>query len=233
MAVTQAIAVASVRSLIDEPISQFWLDAELENWINEACAVTQREVECFQKGPVAISTTAAVQTYLLPSDVLRIHRVEFVPTNNTSYTYSLDFRGYNEMDAAWGNLKTLPSAYPEHYTLWNNPNNTGVALAGLNLLLYPVPSVAGTLNLYYLRVTVPTASGTDYVDVLPGWENTVFNYAAYRALRKDADPRWKDFRDEFQADLERMKTVTRTYSDQAGTFSTGTQNYNPLFLDLD
>jgi hypothetical protein len=93
--------------------------------------------------------------------------------------------------------------------------------------------VAGTLNLYYLRVTVPTASGTDYVDVLPGWENTVFNYAAYRALRKDADPRWKDFRDEFQADLERMKTVTRTYSDQAGTFSTGQQNYNPLFLDLD
>ena len=233
MAVTQAIAVASVRSLIDEVVPQFWSDAELENWINEACAVTQREVGGFQKGPVAITTTAAVQTYLLPSDVLRIHRVEFVPTNNMSYTYSLDFRGYNEMDAAWGNLKTLPSAYPEHYTLWNNPNNTGVALAGLNLLLYPVPSVAGTLNLYYLRVTVPTASGTDYVDVLPGWENTVFNYAAYRALRKDADPRWKDFRDEFQADLERMKTVTRTYSDQAGTFSTGTQNYNPLFLDLD
>ena len=233
MAVTQTAALAAVRSIIDEPVAQFWTDVELEAWINEACAVTQREVECFQKGPVAVSTTAAVQTYLLPSDVLRIHRVEFVPTSNLSYTYSLDFRGYNEMDAAWGNLKTLPSAYPEQYTLWNNPNNTGVALAGLNLLLYPVPSVAGTLNLYYLRVTVPTAASGDFVDVLPGWENTVFNYAAYRALRKDADPRWKDFRDEFQADLERMKTVTRTYSDQAGTFSTGTQNYNPLFLDLD
>lgn len=233
MAVTQAQALIDVRSLIDEPIAQFWTDAELIGWINEACAVTQREVECFQKGPVQIATTIAVQTYLMPSDVLRVHRVEFVPNNNTSYTYSLGFRGYNEMDAAWGNLKTLPSAYPELYTLWNNPANTGVSGAGLNLLLYPVPSVAGQLNLYYLRVTVPTVSGADWVDVLPGWEETTYNYAAYRALRKDADPRWKEFRDEFQADLERMKTVTRTYTDQANYFSTGEQNYNPLFLDLD
>jgi hypothetical protein len=190
-------------------------------------------VECFQVGPITQSTTAAVQTYLAPPNVLRIHRVEFVPSNNTSYTYSLDFRGYNEMDAAWSNLKTLPSAYPEHFTLWQNPNDTGTALAGLNVILYPVPSVNGTLNLYYLRTIVPAAQTTDYLDVLPGWENTTFNYAAYRALRKDADPRWRDFQTEFQADLERMKTVTRTYSDQAGTFSTGTQNYNPLFLDLD
>ena len=234
MAVLLGIATQAVRSLIDEPVPQFWSDVELENWINEACAVTQREVECFQRGPVTISTTVAVQNYLMPSDVLRMHRVEFVPNNNTSYTYSLDFRGYNEMDAAWGNLKTLPSAYPELYTLWNNPDNTGASGKGLTLLLYPVPSVAGTLNLYYPRVTVPAVTPlTDYVDVLPGWENTVFNYAAYRALRKDADPRWKDFRDEFQADLERMKSVTRTYTDQGNYFSTGQQNYNPLFLDLD
>lgn len=233
MAIDLADATTAVRSLIDEPVSQFWTQAEIYGWLNEACAVTQREVEFAQKGPIAIATTAAVQTYLMPSDVLRIHRVEFVPSNNLSYTYSLDFRGYNEMDSAWGNLKTLPSAYPEHYTLWNNPNNTGTALAGLNLLLYPVPSVTGTLNLYYMRAIVPAVLTTDYLDVLPGWENTAINYAAYRALRKDADGRWKDFRDEFQADLERMKTVTRTYSDQAGTFSTGSQNYNPLFLDLD
>ncbi len=233
MAVDLTQATANVRSLIDEPVAQFWTDAEIQGWINEACAVTQREVEWAQKGPVAITATAAQQVYLLPSDVLRVHRVEFVPTNNTSYTYSLDFRGYNEMDAAWGNLKTLPAAYPELYTLWNQPANTGVSGAGLNLLLYPVPSVNGTINLYYLRVTVPAVGGTDWVDVLPGWEETTYNYAAYRALRKDADPRWRDFQADFQADMERMKTVTRTYTDQGNYFSTGAQNYNPLFLDLD
>ena len=232
MAISQAQALLEVRSLIDEPVAQFWTDTEITTWLNEACSVIQRETEAMQKGPVALTTTAAVQTYLAPSDVLRIHRVEFVPSNATSYTYALGFRGYNEMDAVWSNLKTLPSAYPEYYTLWQNPDNTGTALAGLNVLLYPVPSVSGILNLYYLRNIIPTTMTTDYLDVLPAWENVPVNYAAYRALRKDADPRWRDFRDEFQMDIEKMKTVSRTFTDQGNYFSTGEQNVNPLWLDL-
>ena len=233
MAVTLTNAVSEVRSLIDEPVAQFWSDSELEGWLNEGCANIQREVECFQKGPTTVSATANVQNYLCPPDLLRIHRLEFVPNDNTSYTYSLEFRGYNEMDALWGNLKTLPSAYPQNYTLWNNPDNTGVSGTGLSILLYPVPQVDGVLNLYYLRTIAEAVSGSDYLDVLPNWEDTAYNYAAYRALRKDADPRWKEFRDEFTMQIEQMKTVTRTYTDQGNFFSTGQQNYNPLFLDLD
>lgn len=233
MAETQAQALANVRSLIDEPVAQFWQDSEIENWVNQGCQEIQRQTEWAQKGPVAITTTVAVQGYLAPSDALRIHRVEFVPVNNTSYTYSLDFRGYNEMDAAWGNLKTLPAAYPELYTLWNNPNDSGASGTGLTILLYPVPSVTGTLNLYYLRTIVPTTTGSAFIDVLPGWETTVENYAAYRALQKDADPRWKDFQQQYSVQVEQMKSVSRTYTDQGNYFSTGQQNYNPLFLDLD
>ena len=137
------------------------------------------------------------------------------------------------MDAAWGNLKTLPSAYPEQFTLWNNPDDSDAGVKGLSILLYPVPAVSGTLNVYYFRKIVPVVSGSDNIDVLPGWEETVFNFAAYRALRKDADPRWKEFSDEVAVQIEQMKSVSRTYTDQANWFSTGQQNYNPLFLDLD
>jgi hypothetical protein len=214
-------------------VAQFWSDAELTEWINQGCQEIQREVEWKQKGPTQITTTAAVQTYLCPADLLRLHRLEFVPNNNTSYTYSLEFRGYNEMDAAWGNLKSLPSAYPELYTLWNNPDDSGVTGKGLTIVLYPVPAVAGKLNLYYLCTVAQVASGSDLVDVLPGWEDTVYSFAAYRALRKDADPRWREFKEEFTMQIEQMKTVSRTYTDQANWFSTGAQNYNPLFLDLD
>ena len=232
MAATLTEALSNVRSLIDEPVAQFWSDAELTEWINQGCAEIQREVEWARKGPTVIDTVAGTQTYYAPQDFLRIYRLEFVPNNNTSYTYSLEFRGYNEMDAAWGNLKTLPSAYPEQFTLWNNPNDrtTGV---GLTILLYPVPAVDGFLNLYYYRTIVPVASGGDYVDVLPGWEDTVYSFAAYRALRKDADPRWNDFKQEFSMQIDQMKSVSRTYTDQPNWFSTGQQNYNPLFLDLD
>ena len=232
MSATLTVALSNVRSLIDEPVAQFWTDAELTEWINQGCQEIQREVEWAQAGPVVIDTTAGTQLYHAPQDLLRIHRLEFVPNNNTSYTYSLEFRGYNEMDAAWGNLKTLPSAYPEQFTLWNNPNDSA-ADVGLSILLYPVPAVDGYLNVYYLRTIVPVATGSDLVDVLPGWEDTVYSFAAYRALRKDADPRWQDFRQEVTLQIEQMKSVSRTYTDQANWFSTGQQNYNPLFLDLD
>jgi hypothetical protein len=233
MAIALSAAITEVRSVIDEPVAQFYLDSEITTWLNEGCSVAQREVEWAQRGPVQIATTAAVQNYLAPSDLLRIHRVEFVPNNNTSYTYSLDYRGLNESDQAWGNLKTLPSAYPDMFTLWNQPDNTGTTGAGLTIILYPVPSVAGHLNLYYLRNITAAAATTDYLDILPAWENVPINYSAYRALRKDADPRWRDFRDEFQMDIEKMKTVSRSYSDQGNYFSTGAQNVNPLWIDLD
>ena len=231
MSADLTVALSNVRSLIDEPVAQFWSDTELTNWINQGCQEIQREVEWAQKqGTVA--ATAGVQMYNAPQDLLRIHRLEFVPTNNSNYTYSLEFRGYNEMDAAWGNLKTLPSAYPEFFTLWKNPNDSAPNV-GLQIILYPVPQVAGTLNVYYLRTIAPVASGGDLVDCLPGWEDTVYNFTAYRALRKDADPRWRDFQTDFNMQIEQMKTVSRTYTDQGNWFSTGQQNYNPLFLDLD
>ncbi len=232
MSVDLTTATAEVRSLIDEPVPQFWTNTEITSWINQACAEIQRLVEWAQAGPTVIDTTAGTQDYPGPQDLLRIHRLEFVPNNNTAYTYSLEFRGYNEMDATWGNLKTLPSAYPEQFTLWNNPNDSAPDV-GLTMLLYPVPSVDGTLNVYYLRTIVPVAEGTDLVDVLPGWEDTVYNWVAHRAMRKDADPRAQQFQADFNQQIEQMKQVSRTYSDQANWFSTGQQNYNPLFLDLD
>lgn len=225
-------ALSNVRSLIDEPVAQFWSDAELTQWLNQACQDTQRVAE-WKQTSAQLSSVAAQQLYVAPSDLLRIHRLEFVPDNNTSYTYSLDFRGYNEMDAAWGNLKTLPSAYPELYTLWNNPDDSDPTVKGLNILLYPVPSVDGTLNVYYFQTITPMAAGSDILDILPGWEDMIYNFATARALRKDADMRYKEFQQDYAQQLEQMKTVSRTYTDQANWFSTGAQNYNPLFLDLD
>src|SRR5579864_6155669 len=118
MPTTLTVALSNVRSLIDEPVAQFWSDQELTNWLNQGCEEVQRTAE-WKRTTATATGVVAQQAYVAPSDLLRIYRLEFVPNNNTSYTYSLDFRGYNEMDAAWGNLKTLPAAYPELYTLWN------------------------------------------------------------------------------------------------------------------
>lgn len=229
---TLTVGITNVRSLIDEPVAQYWADSELTTWLNQGCQEVQRQAE-WKRAIANITAVVAQQAYVAPSDLLRLYRLEFVPNNNTSYTYSLEFRGYNEMDALWGNLKTLPSAYPEQYTLWKFPTDKTPGTLGLQVLLYPVPNVAGTLNLYYYQAITPVASGGDELDILPGWEDCIYNFAAYRALRKDSDPRSKDFQSDYANQVEQLKTISRTYTDQANWFSTGQQNYNPLFLDLE
>jgi hypothetical protein len=225
-------ALSNVRSLIDEPVQQYWLDTELTEWINQGCNEVQRVTE-WKRASGQLTAIEAQQMYVAPADLLRLYRLEFVPSNNSAYTYSLEFRGYNEMDAAWGNLKTLPSAYPEQYTLWNYPTNADAGVKGLQIILYPVPQVGGVLNLYYYQAVVPVVNPGDEIDILPGWEDCIYNFAAYRALRKDADPRSKEFQSDYMGQVEQLRTISRTYTDQANFLSTGQQNYNPLSLDLE
>lgn len=211
MSQTLPQTITNVRSLLDEPNPQFWSDAELTTWINQACREVARKVE-WKFATQSIPVTPGNQNYNGPNDMYRIHRLEFVPTNSQN-TYTVEFRGYMEMDQIWGINQQWPSSYPLYYTLWKVPPT-------INILLYPVPSQAGNLNCYYYQESTP-ATGTQNIDILEGWEDITEDYACYRALRKDADPRWQEFKTTYEDKLVAMVDTTRTYQDQAGTFTTG------------
>jgi hypothetical protein len=66
----------------------------------------------------------------------------------------------------------------------------------------------------------------------PGWEDIVYDYATYRALRQDSDSRWQDFKQTYEEKLTFFMDSSRTFQDQAGTFSTG-QNALPAWLISD
>jgi hypothetical protein len=211
MAVALPTTLANVRSLLDEPAAQFWSDAELTNWINQGCAEVARRVE-WKRTTAQIPVTINTQQYTAPIDVYRIYRLEFVPTSS-NLTYTVEFRGYMEMDQIWGINQQWPASYPLYYTLWKVPPT-------MNIILYPVPSQNGTLTVYYYQEVTP-ASGSANIDCLSGWEDVVEDYAVYRALRKDADPRWQEFKGTYEDKLVAMMNSTRTFQDQAGTFTTG------------
>jgi hypothetical protein len=220
--VTMTQAIVNVRSMLDEPNAAFWSDAELTLWINEACADVQRQAEILrQQANLAVAVNQ--QDVLAPTDFLRHYKCQFVPTAQDILTYPIEFRGYIGMDAIWGNLQSLPSAYPSFFTFWFNPigaDATGGPTA-LTMRLFPVPAQAGTLQLFYYRLAVP-ATGTDTIDTLPGWEDICYDYAVYKALRKDADPRWNDQFSIYKDKLVEM--VSRTHpdwTDQPDYFSTG------------
>jgi hypothetical protein len=119
-----------------------------------------------------------------------------------------------EMDQIWGINQQWPASYPLYYTLWKVPPT-------MTILVYPVPSQAGALTVYYYQQITPAVATTDLIDVLSGWEDVVHDYACYRALRKDADPRWQEFKATYDEKVIVMVDSTRTFQDQAGTFTTG------------
>jgi hypothetical protein len=223
MAVTLTNATTYVRSLLDEPNPQFWSNAELTNWMNEACSDIARRVE-WKRVQANIAVTAGTNTYVAPTDIYRIYRIEFAPTGSDNI-YTLEWRGYMEMDQIWGINQQWPGSYPLYYTLWKVPPI-------MNIITYPVPSQAGHLTVYYYQQITPVAAGSDNLDVLEGFEDLVYDYTVYRALRKDADPRSREFKEIYEDKLVGMMNTTRTFQDQAGVFSTG-QSALPVWLVSD
>lgn len=213
MAVLLSEAITQVRDLLDEPTPQFWSDAQLTSYLNQGCTEVARKAE-WKRTKAIITVTADTQTYTAPTDLYRAYRVEFVQDDSIN-TYTVEFRGYMEMDQVWGINQQWPANYPLYYTMWGAPPS-------LNIILYPVPSGAGHLHVYYYQLITPAVvPNTDNIDILTGWEDLAYDYACYRALRQDANPAWKDFQATYNQKLEDFFDSTRSFQDQAGTFSTG------------
>src|SRR3974390_396659 len=117
-------ALTNVRSFLDDPVAQQWSNAQLTAYLNMGQADVQRKSESL-RDLLQVSVTPNTQKYQGPPDSLRIYRVEFVPATLSTplsagiQTYSLEFRGFNEMDAIWGIYQQYTGAYPSLYTLWS------------------------------------------------------------------------------------------------------------------
>lgn len=212
MGITLTQMTANVRSLLDEPNPQFWSNAELTSWMNECCAEVARKAE-WKRAQTNISVVAETQSYVGPTDMIRFYRITFSPSGSDN-TYTVEWRGMMEMDQIWGINQEWPASYPLYYTTWKVPPN-------LSVILYPVPSQAGELTCYYYQQPTPAVAGSDDIDILSGYEDIVVDYTMYRALRKDADPRWQEFKQTYEDKLVALQENAETFQDQAGTFTTG------------
>lgn len=212
MATTLTEGLTLIRDLLDEPTPQFWSNLQLTNYINQACTEVARKTE-WKRARATVAVTAETQKYTMPTDLYRAYRVEFVQ-NNSINTYTVEFRGYMEMDQVWGINQEWPANYPLYYTMWGAP-------PALQAILYPVPSEDGTLNVYYYQTITPVVSGSDNIDILEGWEDVIWDYVCYRAFRQDANPVWKEWQGTYAEKLADFFDTTRSFQDQAGTFSTG------------
>src|SRR5215467_810 len=255
MPVTLNDAIFRIRSNINEPayptlptstavngpFPQFYTDTELTSWINGGLRDISRRAEDLLTFDTSISIPAYVPvagqsapTYPLQTDIIRIQRIEFVPTGAVNQVYPLVASNQQQMDQVWGTYQQNPASYPQFWVTRGYPEGTG--RNSFQLQVYPVPSQGGTLNIIYYRLPTtindPVADNTQYqvtLDIVEGWSDLAVEYATYKALQKARVDEWKDRRDEYNDKVEQMINVTRYFTDQPSYFSFGTR-FMPSWL---
>lgn len=212
MTTSMTVALATLRERLYEASNGQWQDVELRRWIMEGATDIARRAEVLlATGNVTI--TAAVSQYTLAlTDIVRVHRVEFTPTGQTT-VYTLDYRDWNSMDSIWWSGQNQGGSIPSYYTMWGFTPN-------LIMKLYPVPSTGGIAKLFYYRL--PTSINTsgiqdaNLIEVPEGWIDLVFDYAEFKALRRDRDPRWQEAKSQYDDTLNFFMEHSRRWTDQVG-----------------
>jgi hypothetical protein len=216
-------AITAVRERLDEADSAGWSDVEIRRWINEGVTDVARKTETVQT-TTTIDVDAGDADHTLPSNVLRVYRATYTEDGN-DHIYPLEYVDFNAADSIWWTDQAITEARPRMFTMWGYPPT-------LSAKLYPVPSVAGTLTVYYYSAPTPLStsgmSDASSLVVPEAYIDLVLDYATYLALRRDRDPRWKEFKQTYDENLSMMIDMTRRWSDQAGTVSragTGLPNW--------
>ena len=205
-----------LRDRLDEATAAQWTDPQLRQWIVEGARDIARSVEVLATtGTVTI--VAGTQAYAMPTNMVRCYRAELVVTGS-DVTYPLELRDRNEMDSIWGTRMAAGQGTPLYLTIYGTPGSASGTL-------YPTPSAAGTLTVYYYKLPVAlaldgTADATN-VDLPAGWDDVALDYAEYKALRKDRDARWQEARALYLENLGAMNDVTRKHHDQLGYIAVG------------
>lgn len=219
--VTLAESLNNCRSQLDELGAGFvgyWTNAELRAWINDGVRDIARRTETILTFNASLPAIAGQAKYNLPFDVIRVHRVEFVPDGSTQ-VYPVNASTYDELDQVWGINQFQQNSYPSSYACWGAPGS-------MTIQFFPVPATAGTFNLFYYAM--PPNLKTDGSDdtkalVLPaGWDDLVVNYTTYRALMKQRVQEYQIFKAVYDETLVYLVDVTRQAHDNGRYVQTQT-----------
>lgn len=220
----------AVRANLDETVERFWLETQLNIWINAGCRDIARRSETIQNFNTTINVSPLAFKLALPSDVLRVHRVEYQPTGQTQI-YTLQASTDQEMDQVWGINQTQTGIYPQFYTIWGIPGGAGTAQ--FLIKLYPLPSQSGILNLYYYGTPTTMVADGDTAQIPEGWQDLLPLYCEYEARRKDRDPLWSDVKAIYEEKVTQLVDTTRQWHDQASTVSVGMSNVPSWLYSFD
>lgn len=217
MSITQANALLAIRARLDEPTSQYWSEVDLRRWVNEIMLDIARRTESlrgtYDQAAVA-GTKAYTPAFTSTTNMYRIYAIDFIPTGST-LTYPLEYRDRAGATEVWGIMQDSQGT-PAIWTSWGSP-------PALSIQVYPSPSQAGTLRLYYYRLPTQLATdgsdASDTLDLVDGWEDVLVDGVEYKAKRRDGDSTWTEAKQEYEQHLEAMMEATLRFTESMGTIT--------------
>lgn len=121
----------------------FFADAELYDLLFDASMELATETECIESTDTSITTADGTRSYSYPSNVYKIHRIEYNGVR-------LDPTDFLEDDFYTGNdADTTNKGDPRYYQIWND-----------TIYLRPVPDAAQTVTLYTIEFPIAVSSGS-------------------------------------------------------------------------
>ncbi len=222
MADTYAQLETALRTRLDESSASFWLSTDLIRWLYDGAKEIAKKTECLRTS-ATIAAVANTQSYTMATDIVRVHRVTYVATGDTSI-YPLEYRDVDSMDSIWWTQQTVTKDTPQFFTMWGYPPT-------LSMIVYPTPSVAGTFTVYYYKLpTDPAGVGSVTCDLPAGWTDVAIDYATYMAFLKDNNPQWQVYKTLYMEHLEDLYVTAIRYNDQAGMIVDDTGIMVPRWL---
>lgn len=213
---TQAEILAEVRARIDEATAHQWQDEELRGWINEGMRDVARRTECLQQTDT-VAATVGLHEYTLPSDIVRIHGVEWRPTASGG-VYPMNYVDQHNIKDLWSTTREDDQGTPSAWALWGSS-------PALKLQVYPTPAEAGNFTVYSYQMpanlAVDGSAGGSTVTIPTGWEDMIADYAEMRALRKDGDQRWQEAKQLYDERLVDLQATSQRWADQSGSIVMG------------
>ena len=182
---------------------------KVKDWINQVYAQVCVETEA-NITTSTMTVTAGTGSYTFPSSVVRIKEMYVTPVGGTQYApmqqTTLDYI-LRRRQASGGVAAT---SYMTHY-----------ALLGINdFEVYPTPSSADTVTIYYVALPTVLSGNTDVPILQEPFASKVLEYGALcEAADWKGDPSEGEYRQLFQQWMMKLKTnLNRKQGGQPGQF---------------
>ncbi len=196
---------ASARTKADEAETGFVSNTELDRFINQGQnyvygKIVQRFEDYFiTKGTTgnggAFDTVAGTMSYSLPTDLIKVVRVEQRPDGGSS-------------DNDWRRMDRLnigSDRFDEYYPIREGyVSSFGYYIAGNQIHIKPVPASVYEVRLWYIPRPAALSADSDTPTLPSEYHEMVSEYAAMQILRKSGEGIYKESLDLFNNELSNM-----------------------------